>query len=115
VKYRPETRFSVHNHPPSQSPAAHPSHRRLPVEAQNAARNLFSAGVQPRQTITYLRGLVPETPLLPQDIYNQASQIRRDIRQGYSSTEALAQHLEAKGIKHDILKEDGTDRLKGLF
>ena len=44
VKYRPETRFSVHNHPPSQSPAAHPSHRRLPVEAQNTAYNLFSAG-----------------------------------------------------------------------
>ena len=44
VKYRPEPRFSVHNHPPSQSPAAHPSHRRLPVEAQNTHRNLFSAG-----------------------------------------------------------------------
>ena len=44
VKYRPEPRFSVYNHPPSQSPAAHPSHRRLPVEAQNTHRNLFSAG-----------------------------------------------------------------------
>ena len=44
VRYRPEARFNTHNHPPSQSPAAHPSHRRLPVEAQNTARNLFSAG-----------------------------------------------------------------------
>ena len=44
VRYRPEARFNIHNHPPSQSPAAHPSHRRLPVEAQNTARNLFSAG-----------------------------------------------------------------------
>ena len=44
VRYRPEARFNTHNHPPSQSPAAHPSHRRLPVEAQNTAQNLFSAG-----------------------------------------------------------------------
>ena len=26
VRYRPEDRFSVHNHPPSQSPAVYPSH-----------------------------------------------------------------------------------------
>ena len=44
LKYRPGTEFNTHNHPPSQSPAAHPSHRRLPVEAQNTHRNLFSAG-----------------------------------------------------------------------
>ena len=33
VRYRPEARFNTHNHPPSQSPAAHPSHYRLLVEA----------------------------------------------------------------------------------
>ena len=65
--------------------------------------------------MTFLQGLIPETPLLLRDIYNQNSLIRRDLRQGYSATEALAQNLEAKGIKRHILKEDGTDRLKGLF
>src|SRR3982074_2106226 len=44
VRYRSEARFNTHNHPPSQSPAAHPSHRRLPIAAQNKAQNLFSAG-----------------------------------------------------------------------
>ena len=44
VRYRSEARFNTHNHPPSQSPAAHPSHRRLPIAAQNTAQNLFSAG-----------------------------------------------------------------------
>ena len=43
VRYRPEARFNTHNHPPSQSPTAHPSHHRLPVKAQNTAQNLFSA------------------------------------------------------------------------
>jgi hypothetical protein len=65
--------------------------------------------------MTFLQGLVPKTPLLPRDIYNQNSLIRRVLCQGYSATEALRKHLEAQGIKHDILKEDGTDRLKGLF
>ena len=44
VRYRPEAKFNTHNHPPSQSPAAHPSHRRLPVTAQNTAQSLFLAG-----------------------------------------------------------------------
>ena len=44
VRYRPESKFNTHNHPPSQGPAAHPSHRRLPIVAQNTAQNLFSAG-----------------------------------------------------------------------
>lgn len=44
VRYRSEARFNTHNHPPSQSPAAHPSHRRLPIVAQNTAQSLFLAG-----------------------------------------------------------------------
>ena len=44
VRYRPEAIYSSHNHPPSQSPAAHPSYRRLLAMDQNTARNLFTAG-----------------------------------------------------------------------
>jgi hypothetical protein len=44
VRYRPGERFSVHNHPPSQSLVAHPSHRQLSIESQNTAQNLFLAG-----------------------------------------------------------------------
>jgi len=44
VRYRTGAQFNTHNHPPSQSPAAHPSHRRLQATAQNTARNLFLAG-----------------------------------------------------------------------
>jgi hypothetical protein len=40
VRYRPEARFNTDNHPPSLSPAAHLSHRRLPVVAQS----LYSGG-----------------------------------------------------------------------
>ena len=44
LKYRPGAEFNTHNHSPSPSPAAHPSHCRLPAEAQNTTRNLFLAG-----------------------------------------------------------------------
>jgi hypothetical protein len=65
--------------------------------------------------MTFLRGLLPETLLLPRDIYNQNAQFRRDIRQGHSATEALIQHFQDKGIKHNILKDRDSNRLKGLF
>jgi hypothetical protein len=44
VRYRPEARFNTHNHPPSQSPAAHPSHRHLSIRAQNSAQQLYITG-----------------------------------------------------------------------
>ena len=65
--------------------------------------------------LALLRGLVPETPLLPQDIYNQTSAFRRNIRQGHSATEALIQHLQTSGTMHHVLKDPDSNRLKGLF
>jgi hypothetical protein len=44
LRYRPESRFNTHNHSPSQSPAAHPSHRHLSIQAQATTQDLFSAG-----------------------------------------------------------------------
>jgi hypothetical protein len=62
-----------------------------------------------------MRQIAPETPLLPRDLYNYNASFRRDIRQGQSPTEALLQHLETSGIKHNILKDPSNQRLKGLF
>jgi hypothetical protein len=114
IRYRQGV-FSTHNHPPSQSPAAHPSHRHLTAIAQNTAQRLFEAGVPPRQSMNFIHNMVPETPLLPQDLYNFNASLRRDLRQGQSSTEALIRHLEEDGIKHCILKDQESLRLKGLF
>jgi len=44
VKYRPEAKFNIHNHSPSQGPAAHPSHRHLSIQALATTQSLFSAG-----------------------------------------------------------------------
>jgi hypothetical protein len=44
VRYRLGTQFNTHNHPPSLSSAAHPSHRHLSIQVQTTSQNLFSAG-----------------------------------------------------------------------
>ena len=44
IRYRPETKYNTHNHPPSQSPAAHSSHRHLSVQALATSKSLFLAG-----------------------------------------------------------------------
>src|ERR1700710_2510861 len=115
LKYRPETQYNTHNHLPSQSPISHPSHRHLSTEVKDIARTFFSAGIQPRQTLTFLRQADPTTLILPRDLYNQNAALRRNIQQGKSTTEALIQHLQKSGIKHSILKDPQTRRLKGLF
>jgi hypothetical protein len=44
LRYRPEARYNTHNHPPSQSPATHPSHRHRSIQALVTSKNLFLAG-----------------------------------------------------------------------
>jgi hypothetical protein len=44
LRYRAEAKFNSHNHTPSQSPAAHPSHRRLSNQAQATAQRLCATG-----------------------------------------------------------------------
>jgi hypothetical protein len=115
LKHRPGVQYNIHNHEPSQHPSSHYSHRQLSITAQNTAQAFLSAGIQPRQTLTFLCQVDPTTLALPQDIYNQNAAFRRQIRQGKSTTEALIQHLQEGGIKHAILKDPETRRLKGLF
>jgi hypothetical protein len=115
LKYRPEAQYNTHNHLPSKSPSAYHSHRHLSTQAINIAQSLFSASIQPRQTLSFIRQADPSTPVLLQDIYNQNAAFRHKLRQGLSTTEALIQHLQESRIKHAILRDPETRRLKGLF
>ena len=69
----------------------------------------------PRQTLTHLRRTAPESPVLPQDLYNLRAAIRRDLRQGQSPIDALLLYLENKGTYCRPLVNSGTSRLEGLF
>jgi hypothetical protein len=50
-RHRPDRRFSVHNHEPSQHPSAHPVHRQLPSKRLRKARLQHSRAMElPRKT-----------------------------------------------------------------
>lgn len=57
----------------------------------------------------------PELLIIPKDIYNYNDTLRRNQRQGHSSTEALLLHLESKDIYYQVLQDETTNRLRGLF
>ena len=41
--------------------------------------------------------------------------LHREQRQGHSSTEALLLHLDNKGIYYQVLQDETTNRLRGIF
>jgi hypothetical protein len=70
--------------------------------------------------LTHLWRIVPKTPVLPQDLYNQRAAQRRELRQGQSPIDALFLYLENKGtycrpLVNQPLVDSGTSRLEGLF
>ena len=62
-----------------------------------------------------MRHREPQLPVLPKDIYNYNATLRREQRQGHSSTEALLLHLDNKGIYYQVLQDETTNRLRGIF
>jgi hypothetical protein len=45
LRHRPDTEYSIHNHPPSQTISSHPAHRKLAQAEVNQARSLHNAGI----------------------------------------------------------------------
>ena len=59
VHYRPDPRFSVHNHEPSVSALAHPIHRQLSSKDQSQLTRLLNASIAPRNIRTLIRETNP--------------------------------------------------------
>ncbi|KAL0930717.1 uncharacterized protein CTRU02_214792 [Colletotrichum truncatum] len=97
LRHRPDKRFSSHNHPPSQHPSAHPTHRKLSEEDQAKVAGLSNAGVAPRDIRTYIRQTT-DSIATQQDIYNHIAAAKRDVREGQTSIYALANQLDEEGF-----------------
>jgi len=95
LKHRPNQRFTIHNHEPSQQPSAHPVHRQLSRDTSQLT-DLSNAGLAPKEIQT----LVRQSGSLAtwQDIYNRVAEIRRDTREGQSPIQALANQLDKEGF-----------------
>lgn len=97
LRHRPDNRFSCHNHEPSQHPSAHPGHRHLSREDESQLKDLVNAGIAPKDIRTYMRQNT-DSVATQQDIYNRIADARRDIAEGQSTINALANQLDRDGF-----------------
>ena len=95
LKHRPDRRFSIHNHEPSQHPSAHPVHRQLSGGTSQLA-TLSNAGLAPKEIQTLVRQ--SGSLATRQDIYNRIAEVRRDAHEGQSPIQALANQLDKEGF-----------------
>jgi len=97
LRHRSDSRFSLHNHEPSQDTTAHPVLRTLSKEHLSQLTGLANAGIAPKEIRTYMRQNT-DTIATQQDIYNRIADARREVCQGQSSINALADQLFREGF-----------------
>ncbi|EXU95776.1 MULE transposase domain protein [Metarhizium robertsii] len=116
LRQHKDPKHHQHNHQPSITPSAHPSHRRLttPVKAtiESASRRV---GIRASDVAAIVEEQFPDTTLLRKDIYNTRSLINREKLHGYTPTAALIKLFHEKNIPY-LAKwaDDDPDRLLGL-
>merc|ERR1711963_824232 len=97
LRHRPDQGCSEHNHQPSQDPSAHPAHRHLAPNDRYTVTSLANAGIAPKDIRTYLRQN-SDTIATQQDIYNRIAESKRELCEGQSTIQALANQLDNEGF-----------------
>jgi hypothetical protein len=97
LRHRSDSRFSLHNHEPSQDTTAHPVLRTMSKEHLSQLTGLANAGIAPKEIRTFMRQNT-DTIATQQDIYNRIADARREVCQGQSSINALADQLFREGF-----------------
>lgn len=97
LRHRQDQGCSEHNHQPSQDPSAHPAHRHLTRNDRCTVTSLANAGIAPKDIRTYLRQN-SDTIATQQDIYNRIAESKRELCEGQSTIQALANQLDNEGF-----------------
>ncbi|KJZ70430.1 hypothetical protein HIM_10168 [Hirsutella minnesotensis 3608] len=115
IRHRPGSQFSVHNHEPSYTISAHPAHRALSSTDEATIGRLTNAGVAPRDIRTYLRQNSATTQsATQQDIQNCIAKAKRELCQGQSTIQALANGLDDQGF-WNRMQLDEHDRVTAVL
>lgn len=112
--HRPNPQTSIHNHPPSLHPSAHPKHRTISLEAQKSLQDLTTARIQPKGIRTYLRQ-TSDTLTTQKDISNYIMKSRQDLLNGQSSIQALATQLDTEGFWSRIRFDSETKQVTAVL
>ncbi|KAJ3568926.1 hypothetical protein NPX13_g6253 [Xylaria arbuscula] len=97
LKHRPDQRFASYNHKPSLRPTAHLVLRELSTEEKSTIAKLSDAGIAPKEIRTYIRQSY-NTIATQQDVYNRIADARREVCEGQSTVQALANQLDTEGF-----------------
>ncbi|RKK65216.1 hypothetical protein BFJ69_g16488 [Fusarium oxysporum] len=116
LRQHPNLQHSQHNHRPSITSSAHPSHRRLttPVRAtiESTSRRV---GIRARDVRAIVEEQHPESTFTQRDIYNARALINRDKLNGYTPTAALIKLFDDMEIPYLVKwADDQPNRLLGL-
>ncbi|KAF6518277.1 hypothetical protein HZS61_002355 [Fusarium oxysporum f. sp. conglutinans] len=116
LRQHPNLEHSQHNHGPSITSSAHPSHRRLttPVRAtiESTSRRV---GIRARDVRAVIEEQHPESSFTQRDIYNARALINREKLNGYTPTAALIKLLDEMEIPYLVKwADDQPNRLLGL-
>ncbi|CAG8795333.1 28997_t:CDS:2, partial [Racocetra persica] len=103
-----------HNHEASQDISGHPSSHRLNEKHQQRVREMFTAGVRPREIFFTLCQDDPDKLAILKTIYNARDKIRRDNLQGHIPIQALLDELVEGKFEHNY-QCDQNDNLTHLF
>ncbi|KAH7471692.1 hypothetical protein FOMA001_g13476 [Fusarium oxysporum f. sp. matthiolae] len=116
LRQHPNLEHSQHNHGPSITSSAHPSHRRLttPVRAtiESTSRRV---GIRARDVRAVVEEQHPESLFTQRDIYNARALINREKLNGYTPTAALIKLFDEMEIPYLVKwADDQPNRLLGL-
>lgn len=106
LKHRPDHRFTIHNHPPSAHPVAHPAHRGQSMQEVMDIDKLIGAGVTTKNIQTYARQQDSCSLITAQDIRNRIAEMQRQSCEGESTIHALANQLDREGFWSRIQFDD---------
>ncbi|KAM6513523.1 hypothetical protein FALCPG4_18956 [Fusarium falciforme] len=114
VRHRPLEGSDQHNHEPSLSQLAHPTHRQLSSSDRSTVQQLANAGVAPKEIRSYLR-MNSDTLATQQDIYNCIARGKRDLTRGQSNMHALSDQLKSEGFWSQIRLDESSRVTAVLF
>ncbi|KAJ3453309.1 hypothetical protein MRS44_017556 [Fusarium solani] len=114
VRHRSKPDFGRHNHEPSLSQLAHPTHRQLSSSDRTTVQQLANAGVAPKEISSYLR-TNSDSLATQRDIYNCIARGKRELAKGQSNMHALANELENQGFWSQIRLDETGRAIAVLF
>jgi hypothetical protein len=110
AKWELKVRNPSHNHPADNCMTGHPAARRLTEEQLQKILHQSEVGSNPRDILSIIKVEYPDALVIPRDIYNARSALRRQKLGNYTPLEFLLKTLQENNWKYAI-EQDREGRI----